>query len=111
MLSDCEASLFSVARVSLELLGNCGRRIAVRRTDAGKAKGCIKTKLPQAPRTIGEHIHAKRVFLGLRQGDVAQMFGVRPNTVGSWEANHFSPMSRTREKVVAWLGFDAPDQP
>ena len=62
--------------------------------------------MPTDPKTIGEHVHKKRKELGLQQWQLALLLGVWRATLGSWEANHYQPEGKVRDKVIAWLGFD-----
>jgi DNA-binding XRE family transcriptional regulator len=66
----------------------------------------IRTPVPEDPKTIGEHVHKKRKTLGLHQWQLSQLLGVWRSTLGSWEANHYEPLSGVRTRVIAWLGFD-----
>ena len=44
--------------------------------------------------------------LGMHQWQLAKILGVWRSTLGSWEANHYQPESKVRDRVVALLGFD-----
>ena len=90
---------------ALALLGNEARTVRVRRTAFDDSRR-TRTLRPVTPRTIGEHVHKKRIEAGLTQGQLATMFGVWRATLGSWEAGHYEPTGKVRDKVVAWLGFD-----
>ncbi|MBI5767640.1 MAG: helix-turn-helix transcriptional regulator [Verrucomicrobia bacterium] len=78
----------------------------MRRSDIGKHSRHIRTPLPSAPRTVGEHVHRERKRLGLKQVQLAEMLGVSDATVGSWETNLREPSGRVRQRVIAWLGFE-----
>ena len=47
---------------------------------------------PRKLDTIGDYIKARRLDLGLRQKDVAEMLGVSPETVLGWEKNEHLPI-------------------
>lgn len=91
---------------ALELLGNCERKITVGRPRWCKVFHRVRTSVPTEPKTIGEHVHVKRKALGLHQWQLCKILDVWRATLGSWEANHYQPEGRVRERVVAWLGFD-----
>jgi DNA-binding XRE family transcriptional regulator len=91
---------------SSQLLGICDRQIVVARPAWSKVFRRVRTPLPAEPKTIGEHIHKKRKELGLQQWQLAQELDVWRATLGSWEANHYEPEGKVRDKVIAWLGFD-----
>jgi DNA-binding transcriptional regulator YiaG len=66
----------------------------------------VRTVVLTTPTTIGEHVHKKRKELELHQWQLAKTLGVWRSTLGSWEANHYQPEGRVRDRVIAWLGFD-----
>lgn len=94
------------SRHALELLGNCARTITVARPAGSKVFHRLRTPVPMAPQTIGEHIHRKRRKLGLPHWQLAERLGVCRAMLGSWEANHYQSEGGVRERIVAWLGFD-----
>jgi DNA-binding transcriptional regulator YiaG len=94
----------------LELLGNCERKIVASRPVWSKVYHRVQTQVPAEPKTIGEHVHKKRNELGLHQGQLAKVLGVWRSTLGSWEANHYQPEGKARERVIAWFGFDPQQQ-
>src|SRR5688572_23737681 len=63
------------------------------------------TRLPNPPRTLGEHILVARYERGLRQGDAARAIGVDSFTLGNWEKGKTTPVLRYRPAIYAWLGF------
>jgi len=62
--------------------------------------------MPTLPKTIGEHVHRKRIEAGLTQAQLARQLGVWRATLGSWEANHYQPLGKVRDLVIAWLAFN-----
>ena len=66
----------------------------------------VRTRLAKVPRTLGEHILAKRKELGLRQWQLARTLEVCDSALGNWETNQCEPQGRVRERVIVWLGFD-----
>ena len=47
-----------------------------------------KTGCPASPKTVGEMIRKRRLDLGLRQKDVAEIIGCDTMTVLNWEKSH-----------------------
>jgi transcriptional regulator with XRE-family HTH domain len=62
-------------------------------------------RLPNPPRTLGEHLLVARYDRGLRQKDVARALGVDQFTLGNWENGRTSPVIRHRPAIHGWLGF------
>jgi len=58
----------------------------------------------QNPQTIGENIRKKRVDLGLLQRQVADMIGVRKDSIYNWERG-VQPGLRFMPKVIEFLGY------
>jgi len=90
---------------TLELLGICERTIHARRVDGPRLRRRIRTTLVEAPRTLGQHIHRRRVDAGLRQWELAAQWGVCRSMIGAWEADHYQPQGEMRAKVAAFVGF------
>ena len=66
---------------------------------------------PSLPQTIGEHIRKKRLDLGLKQKDVAEIIGVTESTIWNWEHGR-EPEIRHYPKIIEFLGyvpFEIPD--
>ena len=61
---------------------------------------------PPELNTIGEHIRAHRLDLGLFQKEVAELTGVCTNTVTNWEKNRSDPDLGARPRVLKLLGYD-----
>jgi transcriptional regulator with XRE-family HTH domain len=57
-------------------------------------------------KTLGDHIRARRLDLGLRQSDVAKHLGVYTSTVNTWENGHFRPDVRFVPRITEFLGYD-----
>ncbi len=60
-----------------------------------KSKKPNDSAYPVALKTIGDHVRARRLDLGLYQKDLARRLGVTTNTITNWEKNHFNPDLRT----------------
>lgn len=56
---------------------------------------------------MGDHIRRRRLDLGLTQQTVATQWGVRPETVTSWELGRSQPSVRRRPAISAFLGEEA----
>ena len=64
---------------------------------------------PEELRTLGNHLRAKRLDLGLLQREVARKLGVTEDTVHNWETDRKSPQLRSVPKIIAFLGYDPYD--
>jgi DNA-binding XRE family transcriptional regulator len=64
------------------------------------------TKIPQNPKTLGEHIKKRRLELGLFQAQVAEILGVTESTVTNWEKHRSEPMLWLIPKVIEYLGYE-----
>ena len=62
-------------------------------------------RLPNPPRTLGEHLLVTRFDRAMRQKDVACELGVDNFTLGNWEKGRTSPAIRHRPSIYRWLGF------
>ena len=56
---------------------------------------------------MGDHLRRRRLDLGLTQQTVATQWGVRPETVTSWELGRSQPSVRRYPAIIALLGDDA----
>jgi transcriptional regulator with XRE-family HTH domain len=65
-----------------------------------------KKGYPATPRTLGEEIRKRRLYLNLRQVDVAELIGCDEMTVVNWEKGYASPRIYHMPKVVEFLGFN-----
>ena len=59
---------------------------------------------PLSPQTIGEHIRKRRLDLGLKQKDVAEIIGVTESTIWNWEHGR-APELRYIPKIIDFLGY------
>ena len=66
------------------------------------------SRIPQNPKTIGDHIKKRRLELGLYQRQVSTIIGVDESTVTNWERNRSNPTLRSMPKIIEFLGY-APD--
>jgi transcriptional regulator with XRE-family HTH domain len=56
--------------------------------------------------TIGDHVRARRLDLGLTQEQLAKQLEVTESTVNNWERGRSSPDVRAFPRVLSWLGYD-----
>ena len=66
---------------------------------------------PKELKTIGDHIRAKRLDLGVTQKLQAHKWGYVTDTIKNWEQNHTQPGSRQFPKIVKFLGYDPLPEP
>jgi DNA-binding XRE family transcriptional regulator len=59
---------------------------------------------PANPRSIGEAIRKRRLDLGLRQVDVAEIIGCNEMTVVNWEQDYTNPRGNHMPRVIKFLG-------
>jgi transcriptional regulator with XRE-family HTH domain len=62
-------------------------------------------KIPQNPKTLGDHIKKRRLEQGLYQADVARILGVTECTITNWEKNRSNPTLRPISKIIEFLGY------
>lgn len=62
------------------------------------------------PKTVGEHIKRERLKRGLRQKDVAALFGVDAFTILNWETGFTKPQIKDVPALIGFLGYD-PEPP
>jgi transcriptional regulator with XRE-family HTH domain len=61
---------------------------------------------PHELRTLGYHIRRRRLDLGLRQCDLAQIVGADTRTVANWELDRVLPVIRHYPAIILFLGYD-----
>jgi len=64
------------------------------------------SKIPQDPKTLGDHIKKRRLELGLHQAQVGEILGVTECTITNWEKNRTNPTLRTLPNIIEFLGYD-----
>lgn len=62
--------------------------------------------LPKELNTVGDHIRKARIERNMSQPDVAEVIGVLPYTVTSWELGHSNVLARYMPKVITFLGYN-----
>lgn len=60
---------------------------------------------PTEPRTIGDHIKARRLALHLLQSDIAKLLQVDEGSIQNWERNVYRPNAQLLPRVHAFLGY------
>ncbi len=68
----------------------------------------LRPKPPEYPTellTLGDHIKARRLDLGLDQTEAATQLGVGPVTVLNWEKHHTVPHVRAYPAIMDFLGY------
>lgn len=58
------------------------------------------------PKTFGEHVLKRRLFLKLSQPQLAKLLGVVPETILNWELNYRKPSINHIGKLIQFLGYD-----
>lgn len=69
-----------------------------------------RSTYPSELKTLGDHIRARRLDLGLSQATLAKRFGVNRNVVTAWESNRQDPMLALMPKLLKFLGHKLPPQ-
>jgi DNA-binding transcriptional regulator YiaG len=59
--------------------------------DHFKQRFSARKLIPVNPKTLGDHLHLKRIEADLTQSEVAQKAGVSTRMVRKWEYGHASP--------------------
>jgi transcriptional regulator with XRE-family HTH domain len=57
-------------------------------------------------KTLADHLHKRRLDLGLWQRTVAKTLGVRSETIRLWEHGLARPLARHYGQIVRFLGYD-----
>lgn len=74
------------------------------------ARISLKSLIPKPydfePRTLGEHVLKRRLFLKLSQPQLAKILGIAPETVLNWELNYRKPGINHIGKLIQFLGYD-----
>src|SRR5205807_2647308 len=65
------------------------------------------TGYPSDPKTIGEAIRKRRLDLGLRQIEVANLVGCNELTIVNWEKGHTRPRTDKMSAIETFLGTSA----
>lgn len=58
------------------------------------------------PVTLGEHLHRRRLTLGLFHPQAAERIGTCVQTYGKWEREGARPAVRWMPAIIAFLGYD-----
>jgi len=60
---------------------------------------------PKQLKTLGDHIRARRLDLGLLQREVAGIIGVTTDTITNWEKGRNQPLHGHFLKINKFLGY------
>jgi transcriptional regulator with XRE-family HTH domain len=63
-------------------------------------------RYPKELNTLGDHIRARRIDLGLFQSQAAEIIGVCSLTITNWEGNASSPPVQYIPAITRFLGYD-----
>jgi len=63
-------------------------------------------RYPKELKSLGDHIRARRLDLGLFQSQVAELIGVCPLTITNWEGNASQPPVQYMPAIIRFLGYD-----
>lgn len=58
------------------------------------------------PKTLGEYVLKRRLFLKLSQPQLAKLLGVSTETILNWELNYRKPGINHIGKLIQFLGYD-----
>lgn len=64
------------------------------------------SRYPKALETLGDHLLARRLDLGLFQKDVAATLGANTSTITNWEKGWSEPELCFLPGIIAFLGYD-----
>ena len=74
----------------------------------------LKSLIPKLyefePKTLGEHVLKRRLYLKLSQPQLAKILGVAAETVLNWELNYRKPGINHIGKLIQFLGYDPESQ-
>lgn len=74
------------------------------------ARISLKSFIPKPydfdPKTLGDHVLKRRLFLKLSQPQLAKLLGVAPETILNWELNYRKPSINHIGKLIEFLGYD-----
>jgi transcriptional regulator with XRE-family HTH domain len=70
-----------------------------------KAKKPKDSAYPTSLRTLGDHLRAKRLDLGLTQEQLGRQLRVEKMTVNNWETNRKEPAIRLVPNIIPFLGY------
>ena len=69
-------------------------------------KSLISKPYEFEPRTLGEHLLKRRLFLNMTQAEVGKQFEVTSFTVCNWENGHAEPKIFQIPILIKFLGYD-----
>jgi DNA-binding transcriptional regulator YiaG len=66
----------------------------------------IPKKAEIKPKTLGQHVHRRRIELGLSQRAAGLCLGVNVATVLNWEKGRTKPATGAMPGLMRWLGYN-----
>ena len=63
-------------------------------------------KALDAPKSIGEHLHQRRLALKLCLAEAAPQMGATLSTLSLWELDRAFPNERYHDRIIAYLGYN-----
>ncbi len=66
-------------------------------------------RYPKELKSLGDHIRACRIDLGLFQSQVAEQIGVCEQTITNWESNASQPPVQYIPAIIRFLGYNPPE--
>lgn len=69
-------------------------------------KSFIPKRYDFEPKTIGDHVLKRRLYLNLTQPEAAKLLGVSTETILNWELNYRKPSINHIGKLIKFLGYD-----
>ena len=63
-------------------------------------------KAMDVPKTIGQHLHQRRLALKLCLAEAAPQMGATLSTFSLWELDRAFPNERYHDRIIAYLGYN-----
>lgn len=67
-------------------------------------------RYPKQLSTLGDHLRARRIELGMLQSQVADEIGVHELTITNWERNESRPAVNYMPAIIGFLGYNPAPQ-
>ena len=88
-------------------MGIAQRSVSVKYDDS-KERFSHRKLIPVNPKTLGDHLHVKRIEADLSQAEVAQKAGVSVRTVRKWEHGVVCPTEGHWQMLTGILHLNSP---
>jgi DNA-binding transcriptional regulator YiaG len=89
-----------------QLLGIAQRSVSVKYDDS-RERFSHRKLIPVNPKTLGDHLHLKRIEADLSQPELAQKTGVSVRTVRKWEHGIVCPTEHHWQVLMEILHLDS----